>query len=321
MDTPVRWNASISGDVLALQARWKEVRKGLKLVVLGYCFLILLAVPGLVLLFLSQALPVNPLPALSPTQVVILGWVLTGVGTTLMFGLLLLGQRRCLNHAPQLHGSRELMFICFLCTFVGAACLGISWGFGGLDNIKALVDILETWRHYPIRHAPELLQLAAALMFLLNCLFVTAFLRSVLKCVAPSQTGPVSGLFWAVWFLGGATIGLLMTPVSELLRIVSGAWVVAFLWHVSLILFTRRSIRKVLSGKADQLRVDERHKKKPPSGLQRLTDDDATRIVAAIGGTYAEPPAPRTPRPGGTGTALTMADLEAKPDRPERCTR
>jgi hypothetical protein len=276
MDTPVRWNASISGDVLALQARWREVRKGLKLVVLGYCFMILVAMPGLVLLYLSQALPVNPLPALSPNEVVVLGWTLTGVGTTLMFGLLLLGQRCCLNHAPQLHSSRELMFTCFLCTFVGAACLGISWVFGGLDNIKALVDILETWRHYPIRHAPELLQLAAALMFLFNCLLFIAFLRSVLKCVAPSRTGPVSALFWAVWFLGGATVGLLMTPESELLRIVCGGWVGAFLWFVVMILFTRRAIRKVLSGKADQLRVDGRHKNKPPSGKHRQIVD--TRI-------------------------------------------
>jgi hypothetical protein len=136
MSTPIRWNASISGDVLALQARWKEVRKGLKQVVLGYCFLVILGVPGLVLLFLTQALSTNPLPALTPKQVLWLGWILTGTGMVFMFSLLLMGQRRCLNHAPQLHGSREWTFTCLLCTLVCAACLGISWGFGDTDNFK-----------------------------------------------------------------------------------------------------------------------------------------------------------------------------------------
>jgi hypothetical protein len=273
MDAPLRWNTSISGDVVALQARWREVRKGLKQVVLGYCFLVFLAIPGVVLLYLSQAKPVSPLSFLSLNEVMVLGWFLAVMGLFLMFGSILLGERRCLNHAPQQHGSRELLFTCFVCTLVGAGCLTISWFVGGIDNIKALVDILEAWRHYPIHQAPELLQLAAGALLVINFLFFTGFLRAVLRCVAPSRTGAVNTLFWAVGFLGGATFGLFMTPVREVLLLVYGAWVVVFLWHVSLILFTRWSIRQGLSGKTDQIRLDGRHQNKPPSGMHRQIVD------------------------------------------------
>jgi hypothetical protein len=277
MNTPIRWNASVSGDVQALQSRWKEVRKGLQLFVLGYCFLVLLAVPGLALLCFNQVQPTTALATLTPKQVTVLGWILTGTGMVLAVSFLLLGQCHCLGHAPQRHGSRELMFTSLLCTVVGAACLATSWALGGTDNFKALIESVSDWRHYPIHQAPELLQLSGALLLLFNLLLLSAFLRALLKCVAPSRTVLVSSLFWAVGFLGGATIGFLMTPMTELLVIVCGGWVVTFLWHLALILFTCWSIRKVLAAKPDQFRRDGRHSSKPPSGLHRHIVDSRTR--------------------------------------------
>jgi hypothetical protein len=273
MNTPIRWNASVSGNVLALQSRWKEVRNGLQLVVLGYCFLVILAVPGLVLLCLTQLQLTSPLPNVSLEQAVVLGWVLAGGGMVLTFGLLLLGQCRCLGNAPQRHASRELLFTCLLCTIVGAACLATSWTLGGTDNFKALVGLRDSWRHYPILQAPEMLQVAGASLVLLSFLLFSAFLRAVFKCVAPSRSVLVSLLFWAVGFLGGATIGLLVTPVREVLLIVCAGWVAAFLWHVILILYTRWSLLKFLSSKPDQFRMDGRHYNKPPSGMHRHVVD------------------------------------------------
>ena len=105
MNTPIKWNASASGLVAAVsRPKWVEVRRGLRRILLGHLCLLLVAVPGLGLAWLSEArqgeqLLARLLPEVSAADAGLVGLVLGGAGAVLGGVLLLAGHWLCLGHA------------------------------------------------------------------------------------------------------------------------------------------------------------------------------------------------------------------------------
>src|SRR5687767_14610260 len=118
MDAPIRWNASVSGEVGSVQAKWKGVREGLRLILVGYCVALLLAGPGVALVGASRggwSPALQQKVPLSADQAAGLGWALLAIGSATAYLTLLGGQWRCLLNASTRHGGKELLFTCMLC--------------------------------------------------------------------------------------------------------------------------------------------------------------------------------------------------------------
>jgi len=272
MHTFVDWNASVSGNVSDLRSRWNKVRTGLRLVVVGYCLALAIAVPGLILLCLNQLNLVGRgtslLPTLRREQIEAVGWVVHGTGMALGFGLLILGQWLCLTHAPHRHSARELMFTCFLCVPLGPACLAVSWCIGGLETFKLLVEIADGLRPRGFLQGVEILQLTGLVLVLVNIVLFTTFLRAVSKCMYPSKS-PQTAYYWFVVFLVGASVGGIAAPTQEIWLGLGAGWGVALCWHLVAIWWTNRSIKRVLFAGQEQQRLDRNQRSRPFSGFHR----------------------------------------------------
>src|SRR5690242_2236967 len=121
----MNWNSSDS-KILHLRPspRWHEVSKGLLLVAGEYLLLIMLARPGTLLLWLIFHGDPHCHPRLVleqrekdilfvPVPIALCLVVLLGCG------MVLAGKVRCLTHAAQSQGAKELMFACITCFLAG----------------------------------------------------------------------------------------------------------------------------------------------------------------------------------------------------------
>jgi len=103
---------------------WREIRKGLHLVVLGYLVLIAGAVLGAVLIWLAVD---GGLVAQQPqggqqdrAAFLLVGTLVLGLTAVFSYGLVLTGQWRCLMYAPQSQNAKELMYVCINCVVIGS---------------------------------------------------------------------------------------------------------------------------------------------------------------------------------------------------------
>jgi hypothetical protein len=273
MNTPVKWNASVSAHLSTLHGKWKEVQKGLQFVLLGYCFLLLMVVPALVLVWHSQRDSKQWLfeksLGLSPEDGLVIGWGLAGLGTLVGYGSWLAGQWRCLGYAPQRHAAKEVLFASILCLFLGPIALVTAHFLGGADNYVLLTQGLHSLPAQTWGQTGSILQLVGLLLVLGNLLLFSAFLRAVVKCLAPAQSSQLSAYFWFVAFLVGATVGLFWSPRNEVLVCLASGWAICLLWHLALIHVASRSVNTLLPAGNDPQRYDRSHKPKPYSGLHR----------------------------------------------------
>jgi hypothetical protein len=263
VNTPVKWNAPVSGNVSALQGRWKELCKGLRLIQISHCVLMLLALPGLALLCLGRVQVASELlEDLGPRVrdlAFLVTWLLAGVGITLGSCLLLLGQRRCLVRAPQRHSAKELLFVCLICIPPMPACLALSWFLGDTDTFVPQ-------KHSQLQ-AAEMLQLATALLVLVNVLLFSEFLHAADRCVTPSRSRRAIPFYGFVCFLGGGTLVLFSGPPLEVFLGIAAGWFLVLVWHVVLIELSSRSILRALAEKPVQHQVQERREVKPFSWM------------------------------------------------------
>jgi hypothetical protein len=271
MNTPIRWNTSISAQVPALHAKWAEIRKGLWHVLLGYCFLVLMAIPGLFLLCYgmteSVRLPFVEHLALSRQAAFILGCGLSGGGSLLWYLLMFTGQLRCMTYAPQRFAAKDVLFCCVFCTIlaaVGMAVGSILEVARGADNFLEGLMLLQV---QSLTQPGPLVQLAGLFLVLVNLLLFTGFLRAVMKCLGPAGLASVAAFFWYVAFLAGASVGLLWGAGREVLAGLAIGWAVCLLWHVALVSAARRRVAHVFPEHAGKGRLDQQHRPKPPSGL------------------------------------------------------
>jgi hypothetical protein len=283
MDTAPRWNASCS-RVIAAQVgpKWREVRQGLLLAALGSLFYLLCTLPGLALRDLAPRadrlgwLP----PGLEADRVQFAGILLASVAIPVGYGLLLAGLWRCLMHAPQRQRAREWMLLCLLCLLVGSFMLTAAHFSGGLANYGPVFRGPEALDEVNLLAAATLLQLGAVAFLLLGSLLFNHFLRILRNCLdegSPSQG--TNAYFFIVFLLVGASVGdcLPIAPLESRQLLFWGlalGWLAAWVWHVVLVLGTRRYIRTTLrrlgagTGQVGLLRLDGRNRIKGRSGLR-----------------------------------------------------
>src|SRR5262249_24290563 len=112
----------------------------------------------------------------------LLGLLMVGLTALLSYGLVLLGQWRCLMYAPERQGARELMYVCLNLVVVaslmnvGGAVLDGDRMYAALRQGTACFERLD-WHG-----AGTLLQLGSGVVGLLASLIFSQFLRTVASC-------------------------------------------------------------------------------------------------------------------------------------------
>lgn len=253
MDHQIKWNSSPSRLVTALaRPKWKEVRQGLLLAMLGNV-LALAAAPAGLSLVLGQGGPLAARLGLPPDEATLLGWVLAVGGAGLGYALVLAGQWRCLLNAPQGFGAKDLLFTCLLCTVVVPACLVGAHFVGGSATYEALGAGPGGLATLDLLGSGPLLQMAGLVLGLGTVLLFSGFARAVSRCINNADsTRSITCYFWFVAFLLGATVGLLAqgkrTTLNGVVPGLALAWYLWLVWHVLLLHGAVRGIGRVLRG-------------------------------------------------------------------------
>jgi hypothetical protein len=231
---------------------WREIHKGLKLVVQGYIVLIAGTVLGAVLVWLAVD---GRLVAQQPqegqqdrTALLLLGVLALGLTAVFSYGLVLTGQWRCLMYAPQTQNAKELMYVCINCIVIGSLLnvagvyldggrtyAALQQGVGGLEQI----DLLSTG---------NLIQLASGALGVFGSLVFSQFLRNLASCFNDrARVRSVDLNLVLVGLLLGGSIGTMflvprLAPRAELLPWLAGGWLVCFAWHLWLVRSVRRCV-------------------------------------------------------------------------------
>jgi hypothetical protein len=273
VNTPVRWNTS-SAHLSTLPGKWKEIQRGLRLVAFGYCALLLITLPGLFLVWISQGYRAHWLferaDGFTRDHAQLIGLCVAGAGTLMWYGLLVAGQWHCLSYSPQCHSAKELLFICALCLALGPTSLVTAYFMTGGEVEILFREGLSSLIRQPGLHASLLLQVGGATLIMVNLVLFSGFLRAVVKCLnSEDDAGRVHRYLWFVGFLIGGTFGMLWTPRAEVLMALASGWVISLLWHVTLINHASRLVNRVLPGGGEKQLPVERQRAKPYSGLHR----------------------------------------------------
>jgi hypothetical protein len=253
VDNVLRWNSSGSRVLPAQVApRWRAVRQGLGLAALGYV-LLLVALLGVVLAGLApRAERLGRLPAgLEEEDSELFGLLLAGAAGLLGYLLLVVGQWRCLGHAPQGDGAKDWMFASFLCLLVVPVPFAVAHFAGGAANYAILQQGLGEVDGRALLEGAGLLQLAGASLILLSCLLFGQFQRAARRSLAGGAPGRLAdGYFFFVFLLLGACAGPAFTSRATSRQVVLEAlavgWGLSWLWQLAVILGTRRAIRATL---------------------------------------------------------------------------
>src|SRR5262245_55381336 len=255
MDAQIKWNSSNSRQVPALvlaRPRWKEVRQGLMLALVGNLLALVLGPGGLILLVLEGG-PIATRLDLSLEAGTLLGATVAATGALFGYALVLAGQWRCLLNAPQGHGAKDILFACLFCTLVAPVCFIVAHFLGGSASYAVFERGPRELRDLDYLSGGVMLQMAGLILGLGSVVMFSAFARAVSRCLndAAGSRG-VTCYFWFGAFLVGATIGLTLEARGNTLnRVLPGlglAWLLCLLWHTLLIHGAVRRIGRVVSG-------------------------------------------------------------------------
>src|SRR5262249_19405578 len=164
---------------------------------------------------------------------------------------LVVGQWRCLLHAPQSHGAKELQFTCLLCSLAAPVCFVIAHYIGGGGTYVAFCRggfVLASLDRF---HGADLLRVVGLLLFFSSLFLFGAFSRAVDRCLHKDEEEKKTYVFfWFVPFLLGGTFGVFFyarrLPLKESFLGLGMAWMVFFLLHAILVTGVRRSIIRAL---------------------------------------------------------------------------
>jgi hypothetical protein len=229
------------------------VRLGLGLAALGHVLLLAVAVPGLLLAGQApHAERLGWLPGWLPEDdAEWFGLVLAAAAAPLGYVLLLAGQWRCLRHAPQRDGAKEWMFVSLLCLLIMPVPFAVAHFIGGAANYAVFQRGLAAVDDLALGDVGGLLQLVGVVLVLLSCLLFAQFQRAARRCLPEGTSSRLAeGYFFFVFLLLGACAGpaVFSQPASRqlLLQILAVGWGLSGLWHLALILDTRRAIQATL---------------------------------------------------------------------------
>jgi hypothetical protein len=254
MSTQIKWNASGSREVAAVaRPKWREVRQGLVLALMGH---ILLLGPGLLGLVLIGPLAdrAPDLVRLDETDSAYLAKALLACGAGLGYLLLLLGQWRCLTRAPQGHGAKDLQFACLLCSLLVPLCFLTAHYLGGTATYTAFRDGLSEMIDLDPLNPGVLLQILGVVLGVLAALLFSGFTGALARCLGANKGGVVNVYFWFVAFLLGGTVGVVLQVrryvppdvLRLLLLVLVLSWLFAWLWHVMILGGAARRITRFL---------------------------------------------------------------------------
>jgi hypothetical protein len=279
MNSPINWNA-LDSKILQVRPspKWHEVSKGLLLVAGGYLFLIMLALPGTLLLWLifHDGPLFHPRLVLDrqekdilflPVPIALCGVVLVG------FGMVVAGKLRCLTHATQHLGAKELMLTCITCSLAGVLLFAAAHFCGGLRNYLVFEKGLGALDRISFLNTGTIFQLAGAVLAFGGSLLFCQFQKTIARYFE-NEAGArrVDVYFLYVCLMVGGSIGVFATPRlagrGELFLAVAGGWVVCILAQVVLMISTRRCIAEALEGS---------HRKEPTQPQQDKKEGAITR--------------------------------------------
>jgi len=258
MSTSIKWNTCGSREMkVVARPRWRAIRHGLGLAVLGN---LLLLGPGLLGLAFLVGPPEEALLAsngLAREDTWIVGLALACVGG-LGYLLALLGQWRCLVHAPQGSSAKEIQFASLLCYLFVPGCFVTAHFVGGKETYAALHNGPEALLGLDFTLGGFLLQVTGLLLVLLNVLLFSGFARAVVRAARDERgVRAVGRYFWFLAFLLGGTVGLIVearrSGQAEPLLALALGWLFGLLWHTLLLRGTRRRLAHILRSQGSRL--------------------------------------------------------------------
>src|SRR6266540_5246934 len=168
---------------LNAEPRWRQVRLGLGLVLLGYLAVGAAAVAGSALLWLAfhpNQVPQGLADGEDGKNLLTVGGVAAlGLGVLIGSVLVLAGQWLCLTNAPSRHSARELMLIALLCSILGLGITGLAPFVGGSWTYAALLTGVEGFDHLGLLSGGLLVHLLGLALGLGSCLTFCLFLRAI----------------------------------------------------------------------------------------------------------------------------------------------
>jgi hypothetical protein len=235
MDTPIKWNASGSRQVAIARPKWEEMRQGLLLAIAGHAVLFFLGIPGLVFLGPHGDTVITRI-GLAAEDAQPVGLTLTGTAALLGYGLVVLGQWRCLICAPQGNGAKELLFACLLCSLLAPVFPALAHLLGGAGNYPALLRGPAGLPDLQFLKGAGLVQLIGALLALASVLLFSAFARAAERYLGDtSRAHGVVCFFLFVLFLLGGTAGVFMHARHRVppgvWTCVGVGWLLCLFWH------------------------------------------------------------------------------------------
>ncbi len=267
---------------LNAEPRWRQVRLGLRLVLLGYVVLAAAALAGPALLWLAfHADPalLGPTGAANAKNVLtVAGIIVLGVGVLVGSLPILAGQWLCMANAPSRNGARGLMLVALLCAFLGLGLTVMAPFVGGKWTYTALQDGLEALDRLDVLQGGLLVHLLGLALGLGSCLALCLFLRAIAGYfVYPEGARHVDVHLFVVSLLIGLSVGvpLMLRPLSSRPEAVLGlaaAWLVCFVWH----LFLVGGARACISHGLETFRLKDAVPRTGPLG--RLTLSGALRL-------------------------------------------
>jgi hypothetical protein len=238
----------------ALETGWQQISKGLSLVVRGYLVLVIGGALGAVLVWLADG-GGPPLPGLEVSRadsdsLLLLGVLTLGVTALLSYGLVLVGQWRCLMYAPQRQSAKELMYVCINVVLLASLLNLVGACADGNGAYAALKHAWDETEELDLHSPGVLLQFGGAGLGLFASLVFSQFLRNVAGCFndRARMRNVDLNLAFVGLLLGGSagTLFLVHRLKAELLPWLAGGWLVCLAWHLLLVLGVRHCVEEGL---------------------------------------------------------------------------
>src|SRR5262249_42015311 len=195
---------------------WPEVSQGLGLVLRGYAVLILGAIASSGLLWFWAWRSEELHTARKAVREANAYWLVAGLATlgvtVLVAGtVLVLGQCRCVGHAPDRHGAKPWVFVSVTALIVGLLLILTTSGLGVVENYDILLQGWQGAQALFLNLTAQILLLTTAGVLVLAVVFFTLFLRAVAACFRDERRIlHLDGfLVFTAFLLGGSLFGLL----------------------------------------------------------------------------------------------------------------
>jgi hypothetical protein len=169
------------------------------------------------------------------------------LGSSWGYGMIVLGQWKCLKNASERHGCRWLIFSSMTCVLMGPTLnIGCSWG--GVKNQPNFQRGARNFKMVEFSQSTRYLQMASSGITMTSVLLFVLFLRAVARCFG--DTARVFRVNLYLVFMGLLLGGSIYVGYNrpdllfrnEIALGILGGWVLSGLWFLYLLLTVRLCI-------------------------------------------------------------------------------